>query len=167
MAAECSRPADYDLVNPYAFEPAVAPHLAAVLAGELIRFQVIAAAFQRMSSHADVTVVEGVGGWRVPLGPDGDVADLADALGLPVVLVVGLRLGCINHALLTAESIQRRGLVLGGWVANAVDASMALRQENIYTLRAAIDAPCLGEIPRLEGPASSTVASFLDVGPLV
>ena len=167
IAAECSSPVDYALVNPYAFEPAVAPHLAAVLAGELIRFQVIADAFHRMSSHADVTVVEGVGGWRVPLGPDGDVADLAGVLGFPVVLVVGLRLGCINHALLTAESVLRRGLVLGGWVANTVDPSMPLREENISSLRAAIDAPCLGVVPRLETPEPSVVGSFLDVGHLV
>ena len=164
IAAACSRETDYSLVNPYAFEPAVAPHLAAAQAGVEIRFEKIFDSFQTLSAQADVTVVEGVGGWRVPLGPDGDLADLAVALGLPVVLVVGLRLGCINHALLTVESILWRGLALAGWVANSVDPAMALREENIATLRAAIDAPCLGVVPWMENPEPAAVAACLDPG---
>ena len=165
IAAACSREVEYALVNPYAFEPAVAPHLAAAQAGVEIRFDQILDSYRVLSAEADVTVVEGVGGWRVPLGPDGDLADLAVALGLPVVLVVGLRLGCINHALLTVESILGRGLALAGWVANSVDPAMALREENIATLRGAIDAPCLGVVPWMENPDPAAVAACLDPGP--
>jgi dethiobiotin synthetase len=165
IAAACSREVDYALVNPYAFEPAVAPHLAAAQVGVEIRFEKIVDSFRTLSAQADVTVVEGVGGWRVPLGPDGDLADLAVALGLPVVLVVGLRLGCINHALLTVESILGRGLTLAGWVANSVDPAMALREENIATLRGAIDAPCLGVVPWMENPDPAAVAACLATGP--
>lgn len=165
IAAACSRAVDYGLVNPYAFEPAVAPHLAAAQVGVEIRFGKIVDSFRALSAREDVTVVEGAGGWRVPLGPDGDLADLAVALGLPVVLVVGLRLGCINHALLTVESILGRGLTLAGWVANSVDPAMALREANIATLRGAIDAPCLGVVPWMENPDTAAVAACLDPGP--
>ena len=165
ILAAADSPVDYELVNPYAFVPPVAPHLAAAQSGVEIRFDGIRTAFDGLSRQADLVFVEGVGGWRVPLGPDGDLADLAVALGLPVVLVVGLRLGCINHALLTVESILWRGLALAGWVANSVDPAMALREENIATLRAAIDAPCLGVVPWMENPEPAAVAACLDPGP--
>lgn len=164
ILAAASSSVDYGLVNPFAFAPPVAPHLAAEQAGVEIRFDPIVAAFEALAARADLVVVEGVGGWRVPLGPDGDVADLAAALGLPVILVVGLRLGCINHALLTVESIERRGLVLAGWVANTVDPDMALRAENVATLRQGIAAPLLGEVPFLAPPAPESVAVYLDIG---
>jgi dethiobiotin synthetase len=104
-------------------------------------------------------VVEGVGGWRVPLTDAYDTADLARDLGLPVVLVVGLRLGCINHALLTVEAIAARGLTLAGWVANTADPDMAQREGNVQALKARIAAPLLGVIPRLQTTAAAIAAA--------
>jgi len=131
-------------VNPYAFAEPVAPHIAAQQAGVRIDLDVIAAAYARLAAAADVVVVEGAGGWRVPLNEHEDMADLAQRLGLPVVLVVGLRLGCLSHALLTAESIARRQLPWAGWVGNAIDPDMACQAENVAALRARLPGPCLG-----------------------
>jgi dethiobiotin synthetase len=136
--------ADIRDVNPYAFEPAIAPHIAAQQAGVRIELGVITDAFARLAAAADVVVVEGAGGWRVPLNEDADMADLAQRLGLPVVLVVGLRLGCLNHAVLTAESIAQRHLPWAGWVGNHIDPTMAFQAENVAALRARLSAPCLG-----------------------
>ena len=136
--------ADLCDVNPYAFAEPVAPHIAAQLAGVRIELDVIAAAYFRLAAAADVVVVEGAGGWRVPLNEHDDMADLAQRLGLPVVLVVGLRLGCLNHALLTAESIAHRQLPWAGWVGNHVDPAMACQAENVATLHARLSGPCLG-----------------------
>jgi dethiobiotin synthetase len=108
-------------------------------------------------------VVEGVGGFRVPLTEDIDTADLAVQLGLPVILVVGMRLGCISHALLTAEAIIKRGLVLAGWVANTVDPDMLFPDENIETLAQRIPAPLLGRVPRLPNPSPALAAEFIDL----
>jgi len=156
---------DYDLVNPYAFQPAVAPHLAAAMASTEIRFLPIVDRFRQLAEAAEV-VVEGVGGWRVPLGPDGEVASLAAVLKLPVVLVVGMRLGCINHALLTVESIERSGMRLAGWVANTIDPAMALYTENLASLRERIAAPFLGAVPYLDPPTPRAVAASLDLSAL-
>ena len=137
--------ADLRDINPYSFEPPIAPHLAAQQAGVRIELPVIAAAYARLAAAADVVVVEGAGGWRVPLNEREEMADLAQALALPIVLVVGLRLGCLNHALLTAESIAHRNLPWGGWVGNQIDPSaMACQTANLDTLRARLPAPCLG-----------------------
>ena len=136
--------ADVRDVNPYAFEPAIAPHIAAEQAGVRIDLEMIAAAYARLAAAADVVVVEGAGGWRVPLNEHEDMADLAQRLGLPVVLVVGLRLGCLNHALLTAESVARRRLPWAGWVGNHIEPAMASQAANIATLRARLPGPCLG-----------------------
>ena len=136
--------ADLRDVNPYAFEPAIAPHIAAAQAGVRIDLDVIRAAHARLAAQADAVVVEGAGGWRVPLNEREDLADLAQALGAPVVLVVGLRLGCLSHALLTAESVARRGLPWGGWVGNAIDPAMDCRRENIESLMIRLPGPCLG-----------------------
>ena len=136
--------ADLRDVNPYAFAEPVAPHIAAERAGVRIELDVIGEAYGRLAAAADVVVVEGAGGWRVPLNARDDMADLAQRLGLPVVLVVGLRLGCLNHALLTAESIARRQLPWAGWVGNHIDPAMARRAENIAALRARLPDPCLG-----------------------
>ena len=154
----------YALVSPFAFAPPIAPHVAAAQAGTPIRFAPLLEAFARIRAAGDIVVVEGAGGWRVPLGPDGDMADLAAALGVPVpvLLVVGLRLGCLNHALLTAESIERRGCRLAGWVGNVVDPAMAMREENVATLRARLPAPCLGIVPRLDRVTAAAVAAQLD-----
>jgi dethiobiotin synthetase len=134
-------------ISIYRFEPPIAPHLAAAQAGVSIDIAAIVRRHQALASRFDAVVVEGAGGWLVPLDPVRSFADLAQALGLPVVLVVGMRLGCINHALLSAESILRRDLPLAGWVANGIDPDMACLQENVDTLRARIEAPLLGVIP--------------------
>ncbi|MBQ0921692.1 dethiobiotin synthase, partial [Hydrogenophaga aromaticivorans] len=118
----------------------------------------LVAAHRGLRSLADVVLVEGSGGWRVPLNEDETLADLAVALALPVVLVVGLRLGCLNHALLTAEAIRADGLQLAGWVANTLDPAMACRDENIQTLRQRLAAPLLGVVPwQPQGPDARVV----------
>jgi dethiobiotin synthetase len=136
--------ADLEDVNPYTFPEPIAPHIAAQRAGVRIELPVIGAAYARLAAAADVVVVEGAGGWRVPLNEREDMADLAQALGLPIVLVVGLRLGCLNHALLTAESIAGRQLPWAGWVGNHIDPAMAQQAANLDALRARLPGPCLG-----------------------
>lgn len=138
-------PAELD--NPVALSDAIAPHLAAERAGRTVTVAELLAAHRALRAHADVVVVEGAGGWRVPVNDDETLADLARAIGAPVVLVVGLRLGCLNHALLTAEAIRADGLTLAGWVANAIDPDMPCREENIDTLRRWLPAPLLGRVP--------------------
>ncbi|OGU52813.1 MAG: dethiobiotin synthase [Hydrogenophilales bacterium RIFOXYA1_FULL_63_33] len=143
--------ADVQDVNPYAFAEPIAPHIAAELAGVRIELDVIAAAYSRLAAVADVVVVEGAGGWRVPLNEHEDMADLARRLGLPVVLVVGLRLGCLNHALLTAESIALRRVPWAGWVGNHIEPTMQLAAENLAALWTRLPGPCLGVQGFLEG----------------
>jgi dethiobiotin synthetase len=148
-------------INPYALRPPIAPHLAAAEAGVDIRFAPILSAYGVLASQAAAIVVEGVGGFRVPLGPDGDSADLAVALGLPVVLVVGLRLGCLNHALLTEEAIRSRGLPLAGWVANRIDPQMQRAEDNLDSLRQRLAAPLLGSLPFMAMPDAELAAERL------
>jgi len=143
---------DYGQINPYCFLQAIAPHLAAQRAGVIIDLSVIAKSFQELVSHADVVIVEGAGGLLVPLNAQQDSADLMLELNLPVILVVGMRLGCLNHALLTAEAIAARGLVLAGWVANVVDGEMQMCEENIAALQQRIAAPLLGVVPYMTQP---------------
>lgn len=150
-------------VCPYLLEAALAPHIAAELAGIVIDARTILQAYDRLRALADAVVVEGVGGFRVPLGPRFDTADLACRLDLPVVLVVGMRLGCLNHAALTAEAIAARGLRLAGWVANQVDRQMAQAQRNFETLGAMLAAPCLGWVPRLDRPDPEEAGRHLDL----
>lgn len=142
-----------ELVNPYLYAPAIAPHIAAVEAGRPIDLERIAQSFAALRPLADAIVVEGVGGFCVPLGPQVDAADLAQRLALPVILVVGMRLGCINHALLSAQAIAARGLTLAGWVANRIDPQMARFDENLASLEARLAAPLLGVIPANSSPA--------------
>ena len=149
------------IINPWCFQAAIAPHIAAAEEGATIDFAPIAAACARARDKSDLLIVEGVGGFRVPLGVDRDSADLAVTLGLPVILVVGLRLGCINHALLTAEAIAARGLTLAGWVANCVDPAMPRRAENIAALEQRLGAPLLGTVPHLPGSDPAAAASHL------
>jgi len=139
--------AGYDEVNPYAFEPAIAPHIAAREAGRDIDFAVLDRAYERLRLRSDTLIVEGAGGWLAPLGPGQSFADLAARWQLDVVLVVGLRLGCLNHALLTVESILGRGLRLCGWVGNGIDPKFERLEENLASLHTRIDAPCLGVLP--------------------
>lgn len=158
----------YEQVNPVALEPAIAPHIAAQRAGVRLGVDRLAG-FCRgaLMQRADLALVEGAGGWRVPLNPREFLSQLAVALQLPVVLVVGMRLGCINHALLTAETIARDGLRLAGWVANRCQAEMSCYEENVQTLRALLPAPCLGEVPYLTTPDPEKVAVHLNCDPLV
>ena len=136
-----------ELVNPYCFPEPIAPHIGAARAGARIDADRMTRAFEGLRAVADVVIVEGVGGFRVPLGAGYDTAALAARLALPVVLVVGMRLGCLNHALLTSEAIAARGLTLAGWVANHIDPEMAAAEENVRTLRDELKAPLLARIP--------------------
>jgi dethiobiotin synthetase len=133
--------------NPYLFDEWIAPHVAAARHGVTLSIPHLVAAHARLAARADAVVVEGAGGFLVPLDASHTFADLAVALGLPVVLTVGMRLGCINHALLTAEAIRARGLVLAGWVANRIDPEMDAFDENLATLDARLRAPRLGVVP--------------------
>lgn len=151
QAASDPAPAYADL-NPYALPQPLAPEIAAREAGVRIDAGVIEAAFARLQAKADVVVVEGVGGWAAPLSGSLDQADLARALHLPVVLVVGLRLGCLNHARLTARAIAADGCELAGWIANEIDPGMERRDENFELLKARIPAPCWGRLPWQEDP---------------
>lgn len=136
----------YDLVNPYSFEPPIAPHIAASKAGVTIGMDRILDCFNAISGQVDCVVVEGVGGWEVPLDNESGMPDLAATLGLPVILVVGIRLGCINHALLTAQAVRSRGLQLAGWVANRVDAVVDEEQAVVEAIASRIGAPMLGSV---------------------
>lgn len=139
----------YATVSPYTFAPAVAPHIAAQLAGTNIEIEIIEAAYRQCAAAAPIVVVEGAGGWRLPLGGGRFLSDFAERQKLDVVLVVGLRLGCLNHARLTAEAIQRGRCTLVGWVGNRIDPDFACAEDNIATLRTLLDAPCLGVVPYL------------------
>jgi len=163
LAASSIQPA-VALMNPYLYEPPIAPHLAAQEAGRPIEIAQIQQAFAQLQDLADVVWVEGVGGFRAPLDDDYDTADLAVALALPVVLVVGMRLGCLNHALLTAEAIERRGLMLAGWIANRIDPKMARFEANLSTLQTRLNAPLLGVMPYDFN--SEVAASALDLSRL-
>ena len=147
LMAASGAAADYADVNPYALVSACAPHIAAREMGVAIRLDRILESFRRLQQKSPWVVVEGVGGWSVPLGERLTMVEVARALGLPVILVVGLRLGCLNHALLTAEAIRRADLPLAGWVANHIEPAMTHVPENIATLTQKIAAPLLAQIP--------------------
>jgi dethiobiotin synthetase len=150
----------------YLLRDAVAPHLAAQAQGVRMEIATILAGYEKLRSQADVVIVEGVGGFRVPLGENFDTADLASRLALPVVLVVGMRLGCLNHAALTAEAIRARGLVFAGWIANTIEPEMEQAEGNFRSLERILDAPCIGRFPWLPGmrnaPEPSAALSELD-----
>lgn len=150
-------------INPYCFVPAVAPHLAAQFAGVIINLERIGNSFAELAGQADVVIVEGAGGFMVPLNDHEDSADLVMQLGLPIILVVGMRLGCLNHALLTVEAIVSRGLTLAGWVANCVEAEMTMLNENIAALRQRIGAPLLGIVPYQAQLDAREVVTYLDL----
>jgi dethiobiotin synthetase len=154
-------------INPYCFAPPIAPHIAAQQAGVRIELERIERAFHALAARAQVIVVEGIGGFNVPLGPGADTAQLAARLALPMVLVVGMRLGCLNHALLTAEAIAARGLKLGGWVANHIEAGMGVATENVHALEQRMAAPLLARIGFAAEPDPRTIASAFDVAVLV
>jgi len=154
----------YEEVNPFAFEPAIAPHVAAREAGVALEVPALLKAMRHvLDQNADFTLVEGAGGWRVPLSDHANLSDLAIALKLPVILVVGVRLGCINHALLSAEAIARDGLQLAGWVANIVEPRTARLEENLASLAERLPAPCLGRVPKLKVATADAVAEHLQL----
>ncbi len=150
--------APLEWINPYRFMPPVAPHLAAQQAGRLVSLTHIGECYGRLRGQAQVVVVEGVGGLLVPLNGTEDTADLARQLDVPVLLVVGLRLGCINHALLTVAAIQQRGLRLYGWIANALEPAMLLQNEVVATLEQRIAAPLLAVLPYAPHASASELA---------
>lgn len=151
-----------DLIVPYLLREPAAPHIAAALEQIAIEPDRLLAAYAQIAAQAEAVVVEGVGGFRVPLTDTFDTADLAEKLRLDVILVVGLRLGCLNHALLTAEAIAARGLKLAGWVANQIDPAMPHQQDNIAALRSRLPAPLLGVVPHLAQASAAAAAQYLD-----
>jgi dethiobiotin synthetase len=165
LLAASNVPLSYAQVNPVCLAQPIAPHIAADLAGMRIELGPILAAYRTLAAMAHHVVVEGAGGFRVPLNDRQDSADLARELGLGVILVVGMRLGCLNHALLTAEAVAARGLTLAGWVANVRDNTMPMLEENVAALRQRIAAPLLGVVPFLSVPDAAAVR--LDVYPLL
>lgn len=155
---------DYELVNPVALEPAIAPHIALELAGREITVAELAAHCREPDwDGADLVLIEGAGGWLVPLNRHETLADLCVALEADVVLVVGMRLGCLNHALLTAAAIERSGLSLAGWAANCLGETMPFLDQNVATLRDRLSAPCLGVVPYLGSGESETADDHLDL----
>lgn len=158
MMAQSDVPLPYEMVNPYAFEPAIAPHIAAEQVNTTVSLAEIKKSYTQIKQQVDAVIVEGAGGWLVPINTTETMADLAAELELPVVLVVAIKLGCINHALLSVESIQQKGLNLVGWVANHLTAQSE-SDEIISTLKRHIDAPCLGVVPCLE--TGQSAADFL------
>ncbi|WP_339489507.1 dethiobiotin synthase [Pseudomonas sp. EL_65y_Pfl2_R95] len=164
LLEQCSLALSYEDVNPMAFAPAIAPHLAAREAGVVLSVDSLRGAVQHvLDKGADFTVVEGAGGWRVPLSGQASMSDLVVSLKLRVIMVVGVRLGCINHAILTAEAIAADGLELAGWVANVVDPKTSRLDENLATLAERLPAPCLGYVPRLRAATPAAVAACLDL----
>jgi dethiobiotin synthetase len=166
LAAAANLTLPQDLTTPYLLREPAAPHIAAGLENVAIDMQHILNCYEKVRADADAVVVEGVGGFRVPLSDRYDTADLAQELGLPVVLVIGLRLGCINHALLTADAIAARGLTLAGWVANGVIPEMPYGEANISALSDRLNAPPLGAVPWLSVPSPIAAADYLNFSSL-
>ncbi|MFC4726722.1 dethiobiotin synthase [Coralloluteibacterium thermophilus] len=166
LEASDPRP-DYELVNPYALPVPTAPELAARQAGVELRLEPMLAAYTALRARADIVVVEGVGGWQAPLTEALDQAEVARAMALPVVLVVGVRLGCVNHARLSARAILDQGFALRGWVANHVQPGMLYAAETVQILHRVLPAPCLGVLPYMPDPQPQLLAAHLDVSRLV
>ncbi|HEY8608569.1 MAG TPA: dethiobiotin synthase [Noviherbaspirillum sp.] len=162
IAAAASLSLPRALTTPFLLRDAAAPHLAAAGEGIALRIAPVLDCYRQAAAQADAVVVEGVGGFCVPLNEEEDTADLAQQLALPVIMVVGLRLGCLSHALLTAQAVAARGLTLAGWVANTVDAGMRHLDANVESLAARLPAPLLGRIPRLAAPSPAEAAAHLD-----
>lgn len=142
----------YETINPIAYQQPIAPYLAASMAGENLSVDSLIQACQPgLQTNADITFIEGVGGWFQPLNEKQNMAEFSAALSLPVIMVVGMRLGCINHSLLTQQSIKHYQLNLAGWVANVIDPEMDCIEENIALLTRAIDAPLLAVVPYQSG----------------
>jgi len=156
-----------ELVNPYCFMPSIAPHIAARVTGAEIDLRHLERAYAALGEMADLVIVEGVGGFCVPLNARENTADFAQRLRLPVLLVVGMRLGCLNHALLTVQAIHARGLTLAGWVANHVDPRMAYAADNVDALAERIAAPLIARIAFSGAPDSCQTAAGLNIDRLL
>jgi dethiobiotin synthetase len=163
LQAQGSRELPYSAINPFAYEPPIAPHLAARQAGESIDLNLVVAHYTALAAQADSVIVEGVGGWRVPLNDTQGIPDLAVMLDLPVILVVGLKLGCINHALLSVESVLASGVQLVGWVGNVVEREMLELDGNVETLKGLIGVPCFGVVPYMDEVSISDIARHLEL----
>jgi dethiobiotin synthetase len=167
LRAADGHPARMRDVTPVLLRQPMAPHIAAARENRRIMLEPILASYRKLAADAQFMVVEGVGGFRVPLDVDLDTVHLARAIGLPVLLVVGMRLGCLNHALLTADAIKAAGLPFAGWVANTVDADMAVPMENIAALEDRLDAPLLARIPFASPPDARLLAAAIDAAALL
>ena len=164
LQAAASHQLSYQQINPVALEPAIAPQIAANEAGKRLSAARLTGFCRGLSLlPVDLVVLEGAGGWRVPINERETLADVARELNCAVVIVVGMRLGCLNHTLLTIEAIRRDGLKIAGWVANIIDPDMPRLDENIDTLKQRIAEPCLGTVPKLKDISPQQVAEYLTV----
>jgi len=159
LQAHASLPLDYDLINPYAYELPISPHLAGK--ENPVDLAVLKARFEQLKDQADIVLVEGAGGWHAPINAREDISDLALAFGLPVILAVAIKLGCINHAKLTAQAIRLKGLELAGWIAVCNDQGMVCPEATIATIQSALNAPPLGIIPYLPSVDLNTLHRFI------
>jgi len=166
LMAHSSVEIPYETVNPYVYEAPISPNIAANMAGERIDVARIASLYQQIAPQVDCTFVEGVGGWMVPLNESQTVADMAEALGLPVILVVCIRLGCINHALLTCKAMQNAGVPLAGWVANIIDHDVREVPLIVNTIQDFLQTPSMGIVPPFRGNGRPTALNFLNTGVL-
>ena len=164
LQAASSHPLPYQQVNPVALEAAIAPHIAAEEQGKTLSASRLVGYCRGLAMMpVDLLLVEGAGGWRVPLNNRETLADVARELNCSVVIVVGLRLGCLNHALLTAEAVRRDGMPIAGWVGNIIDPQMPRLDENIATLKRLFNEPCLGIVPRLADPSPQQVGDYVSL----
>lgn len=166
LQASASTEHEYAMVNPYVFQPAIAPHIAAEQAEINIEKDVIVNAYRDLNKTVDITLVEGAGGWFVPLNQRYDIAHIPRWLKLPVILVVGLKLGCINHARLSLAAIRDSECDVVGWIGSQVDKDMNCLQENIQTLENYLDIPCLGTLPYSNTPEPESMSDYLDISRL-
>lgn len=157
----CNVSLPYALINPYCFSPAIAPHIAAELEGVDIDLKHIQTCFENIARQVDVVVVEGAGGWHTPLNEKASIESLAKELAIPVVLVVGLRLGCLNHALLSMSALHQSGVSILGWVGNVIEPDYPYLDKNIHALKQRISAPCLGVLPFSEAPDIALLSQHL------
>ncbi len=163
LQQNASKAFSYDVVNPYLYEMPVSPHIAAEKAGKTIDFDRIADNFESLQKSCEIVIVEGVGGWLVPLGRQMGIADLAKQLNLPVIVIVAIRLGCINHARLTFAALQTTRVASAGWIANITDPTMLAKEENIQTISGFTDMPLLGVLPFSPEPDFDYLASYLRI----
>lgn len=157
----------YETVNPYAFEPAIAPHIAAEEQNVKIEIDTIKRMYQEIAAQVDIVVVEGAGGWLVPINETETMADINQVLELDVIQVIGLRLGCLNHALLTAESITTHGCTQAGWIANTLTQEMPNQIKNLETLHQRLNGEFLGLVPTLINPEASSISRHISINPLL